>query len=96
MGRIPARGYSARPGARKPHTEQCSGVLVGGSVAARWWQGLDGDLEGATGEVSGKVERAGVHRNSVPTVKRRKRRRAVEFNGGRVALVVIFEGGWVL
>jgi hypothetical protein len=43
-----------------------------------------------------KEERAGAHRNGMPTVRRRKRRRAVAFNGGGVALVVIDERGEVL
>jgi hypothetical protein len=65
-------------------------------AAARWRQGLVGDLEGATGEVLGKEEGAGVRQNGVPTVRRRKQRRAAAFNGGGVALVVVDEGGWVL
>jgi hypothetical protein len=59
-------------------------------------QGVAGDLERGTGEVSGKEERAGVHRNGVPTVRRRKRRRAAAFNDGGVAPVVIDERGEVL
>jgi hypothetical protein len=46
--------------------------------------------------VPGKEERAGAHRNDVPTVRRCKRRRATVFNGGGVAPVVVDEGGWVL
>jgi hypothetical protein len=46
--------------------------------------------------VPGKEERAGAHRNGVPMVRRRKQRRAVVFNGGGVAPVVVDEGGWVL
>jgi hypothetical protein len=65
------------------------------SVASRQ-QGVAGDLEGGTGEVLGKEERAGAHRNGVPTVRRRKRRRAAVFNDGRVAPVVIDERGEVL
>jgi hypothetical protein len=44
----------------------------------------------------GKEERAGAHRNGGLTVRRQKRRRSAVFNGGRVALVVVDEGGWVL
>jgi hypothetical protein len=65
-------------------------------VEARRRQGVAGDLEGATGEVPGKEERAGAHRNGVPMVRWRKQRRAAVFNGGRVASVVVDEGGWVL
>jgi hypothetical protein len=57
-------------------------------------QGVAGDLEGATEEVSGKEEGAGVHRSGGSTARRRKRRRAAVFNGGGVALVVVDEGGW--
>jgi hypothetical protein len=46
--------------------------------------------------MSGKEERAGAHRNGVPTVRRCKRRRAAAFNGGGVAPVVINERGEVL
>jgi hypothetical protein len=46
--------------------------------------------------VPGKEERAGAHRNVVPTVRRCKRHRAVAFNGGGVAPVVIDECGEVL
>jgi hypothetical protein len=50
----------------------------------------------STGEVPGKEERAGVHQNGVSTVRRRKRRWTVVFNGGGVALVVVDEHGEVL
>jgi hypothetical protein len=46
-----------------------------------------------TGEVPSKEERAGVHRNGVPTVRHRKRRWTVVFNGGGVAPVVVDERG---
>jgi hypothetical protein len=46
--------------------------------------------------VPGKEERAGTHRNGVPTVRRRKRRRAAAFNDGGVAPVVVDERGEVL
>jgi hypothetical protein len=46
--------------------------------------------------VLGKEDRAGAHQNSVPTVRRRKRRRATAFNGGGVAPVVVDERGEVL
>jgi hypothetical protein len=63
---------------------------------ARRWQGVAGDLEGATGEVSGKEEGAEAHWNGVPMVRRRKQRRVAAFNGGGVAPVVIDERGEVL
>jgi hypothetical protein len=80
----------------RPLAGRHCGVLAGGSAGARRWQGVVGDLEGATGEVPVKEERAGAHRNGVPTVRRCKRRRAAAFNGGGVALVVIDECGEVL
>jgi hypothetical protein len=46
--------------------------------------------------VPGKKERAGAHQNGGPTVRRRKRRRAMAFNGGGVAPVVIDECGGAL
>jgi hypothetical protein len=59
-------------------------------------RGVAGDLEGATGEVPGKEEGAEAHRSDVSTVRRRKRRRVMAFNGGGVALVVIDDRGEVL
>jgi hypothetical protein len=79
-----------------PRVGRHGGTLNGGSAVARRWQGVAEDLEGTTGEVSGKEERAGAHRNSVPTVRRRKLRRAAAFNGGGVAPVVVDECGEVL
>jgi hypothetical protein len=63
---------------------------------ARRRQGVGGDLEGSIGEVPGKEERAGAHRNGVPTVRRHKRRWAAAFNDGGVAPVVVDEHGEVL
>jgi hypothetical protein len=57
------------------------GVLAGGSVVAQRRQGVTGDLEGVTGKVPGKEERAGVHQNDESMVRRRKRRRAAAFIG---------------
>jgi hypothetical protein len=68
----------------------------GHHAVARRRQGVAGDLEGATGEVPGMEERAGAHRNGVPTVRQRKRRRAAALNGGGVAPVVVDERGEVL
>jgi hypothetical protein len=63
---------------------------------ARWRQGVGGDLEGSIGEVPGKEERAGAHRNGVPTVRRHKRHWAAAFNDGGVAPVVVDEPREVL
>jgi hypothetical protein len=82
--------------ARAPRAGQHGGALTGGSAVASRWQGVAGDLEGGTGEVSGKEERVGVHRNGVPTVRRPKRRRAAAFNSGEVAPVVVDGRGEVL
>jgi hypothetical protein len=41
----------------------------GGSAVAQRRQGVAKDLKGATGEVSGKEERAGAHRNDVLKVR---------------------------
>jgi hypothetical protein len=80
----------------RPRVGRHGGALAGSSAAASRWQGVAGDLEGGTGEVLGKEERAGAHRNGVPTARRRKRRRAAAFNGGWVALVVVDKRGEVL
>jgi hypothetical protein len=80
----------------RPRVGRRGGALAGGSVVASWRQGVAGDLEGSTGEVPSKEERAGAHRNGVPTVRRRKRRRAAAFNSGGVASVVVDERGVVL
>jgi hypothetical protein len=69
------------------------GALTGGSAVAHRQQGVAGDLEAATGEVPGKEEGAEAHRSGVPTVRRRKRRWVVAFNGGGVAPVVVDEHG---
>jgi hypothetical protein len=81
---------------RRPHAGLRGGALAGESVVAQRSQGVAGDLELVTGELPGKEERAGAHQNGVPTVRRRKRHRAVAFNGGGVAPVVIDERGEVL
>jgi hypothetical protein len=91
-------GGSAQRGkrlARPVATHACNGT-VARSATARRRQGLVGDLEWATGEVPGKEERVGAHRNGVPTVRRCKRHRVAVFNDGGVAPVVINEDGWVL
>jgi hypothetical protein len=63
---------------------------------ARRWEGVAGYLEESIGEVPGKEERAGAHRNGVPMVRRRKRRLAAAFNGDGVAPMVVDECGEVL
>jgi hypothetical protein len=65
-------------------------------VVARRRQGVARDLEGATGEVPGKKERAGAHRNGGSTARRRKRHQAAVFNDGGISPVVVDKGGWVL
>jgi hypothetical protein len=65
----------ARAGAvttRRPRVGRRGGVLTGGSAVARRWQDVTGDLEGVTGKVPGKEERAGAHRNGGSTVRRCK------------------------
>jgi hypothetical protein len=71
-------------------------MLTGGSAVAQRRQGVAGDLEGVTGKVLGKEERAGAHQNGGSTVRWRKRRRAAAFGGGGVAPVVIDVRGGVL
>jgi hypothetical protein len=63
---------------------------------ARRRQGVAGDLEGVTGKVPGKEERAGAHRNGGLTVRRCQRRRAAAFVGGEGAPVVAGGGDEVL
>jgi hypothetical protein len=62
-------------------------VLTSGSAVARRWQGVVEDLEGVTGKVPGKEERAGTHRNGRSTVRQCEWRRAAAFIGGEGALV---------
>jgi hypothetical protein len=92
-GKRPARPAAtrARRARRRGHHAQTA------RGTARWRaprrQGVAGDLEGGTGEVSGKEETSGAHQNGVSTVRRCKRRRAAAFNGGGVAPVVVEERG---
>jgi hypothetical protein len=79
-----------------PRADRTQDGAVARSPVARRRQGDVGDLEGTTGEVSGKEEGAEAHRSGVPTVRRRKRHRAAVFNGGGVAPVVVDERGGVL
>jgi hypothetical protein len=82
--------------ARVPRAGRRSGILAGGSTVARQRQDVAGDLEGATGRVPSKEERAGAHWNGGSTVKWRKRRRAAVSNGSGVASVVVDMRGGVL
>jgi hypothetical protein len=82
--------------AHRPHVGRRGGAFTSGLAVARRWQGVAGDLEGTTGVVPGKEERARVHRNGMPTVRRRKWCQEVAFNGGGIAPVVIDECGEVL
>jgi hypothetical protein len=63
---------------------------------ARRWQGVAGDLVGATGKVSGKEERAGAHRNGGSTVRREESSGTTAFAGEEGALVVVVECDEVL
>jgi hypothetical protein len=75
---------NARAPARSLRADHArDGALTGGSVVARRRQGVARDLEGVTGKVSGKEERAGAHRNGGSTVRRRKRPRVAVFISGR-------------
>jgi hypothetical protein len=89
-----ARGYARAPRARRRGHHAQNSTVVRSPVAQ--WQDLAGDLEGATGEVPSKEERAGAHQNGVPTLRRRKWCQAAAFNGGGIAPVVVDEGRWVL
>jgi hypothetical protein len=62
-------------------------VLASGLAVARRWQGVVGDLDGVTGKVPGKEERAGAHRNGRSMVRRSERHRAAAFIGGEGAPV---------
>jgi hypothetical protein len=59
-----------------------------GSAVARRRQGVAEDLEGVTGKVPGKEERAGAHGNGGSTVRQCKQRRATTFISGEGAPVV--------
>jgi hypothetical protein len=63
---------------------------------ARRWQGVAGDLEGVTGKVPGKEERAGAHRNSGSTVRREESFGTAAFTGGEGAPVVVVQCDEVL
>jgi hypothetical protein len=71
-------------------------VLTGDSTVARRWQGVAGDLKGATGKVPGKEERAGAHRNGGSTVRREESSETAVFTGGEGALVDVVECDEVL
>jgi hypothetical protein len=91
QGNRPARPAAARVGAvttRRPRVGRRGGVLTGGSALAQRRQGDAGDLEGNSGKVPGKEERAGAHRNGGSTVRRCKWRWATAFVDGEGAPVV--------
>jgi hypothetical protein len=84
------RASAARAGAvitRRPRAGRRSSVLAGGSAVARRWQGVAGDLEGVTGKVAGKEERAGAHQNGGSTVRREESSGTAAFADGEGALV---------
>jgi hypothetical protein len=81
-------GLTAQPSGAAGLRGHRARVLAGGSAVARRRQGIAGDLEGVTGKVPSKEERAGAHRNDGSTVRRCKRRRAAAFVGGEGAPVV--------
>jgi hypothetical protein len=89
------RACAVRTLTRSPRVDHAQNSMVVRSPVARR-QDLAGDLEGATGEVSSKEERAGAHQNGVPTLRRRKWCQAAAFNGGGIAPVVVDEGRWIL
>jgi hypothetical protein len=62
----PQPGSPAQRGKRPawPAATRARDGAVACSPVAQRWQGVAGDLEGATGKVPGKEERAGVHQNS--------------------------------
>jgi hypothetical protein len=85
-----------RPAATRACRASAGTVTTRRPRVGRHGGALVGDLKGSIGEVLGKEERAGAHRNGVPTVRRHKRRRAAVFNDGGVAPVVVEERGEVL
>jgi hypothetical protein len=66
------------------------------SPVAQWRQGVAGEHRWGPGEAPGKKSGDGAHRGGRATVGRREVAGAVAFNDGRVAPVVVDEGGWVL
>jgi hypothetical protein len=82
--------------ARSPRAGHHGGALASVSVTANRRQRAVGELVGATGWTPGTEEGARVHQKGGLTARRCKRRRAVVFNGGGVAPVVVDECGEVL
>jgi hypothetical protein len=72
------------------------GMLAGGSAVARRRQGVARDLEGVTGKVPGKEERAGAHRNGGSTARLEESSETAAFAGGEGAPVVVVECDEVL
>jgi hypothetical protein len=65
------------------------GVLTGGSAVAQRREGVAGDLEGATGKVSGKEERVGVPQNGESTTRREESSGTAAFAGEGAPVVVV-------
>jgi hypothetical protein len=102
-GRLKSRlghGLAAQPsganGLRGPRAGRRGGMLTGGSAVSRRRQGVAGDLEGVTGKVSGKEERAGAHWNGGSTAMREESSGTAAFAGGEGAPVVVVECDEVL
>jgi hypothetical protein len=68
---------------------QRGGVFTGGSAVAQRRQGVAGYLEGVTGKVPGKEERAGAHQNGGSTMRQEESSGTAAFTGGEGALVVV-------
>jgi hypothetical protein len=66
------------------------------SAAAQRRQGVAGDLDGVTGKVPGKEERAGAHHNGGSSVRREESSGTAAFTGGEGAPVVVVECDEVL
>jgi hypothetical protein len=82
--------------ARSPRANRAQGGAVACSPAARRRQGVAGDLEGGTGKVPGKEERAGAHWNGGSTARREESSGTAAFTDGEGAPVVVVECDEVL
>jgi hypothetical protein len=71
-------------------------MLADGSAVSRRRQGVAEDLEGVTGKVPGKEERAGAHRNGESTAMREESSGTSAFTGREGAPVVVVECDEVL
>jgi hypothetical protein len=77
-------GEAARGVARGAHVAR----VHGGSVAAGRWQGVTGELTGATGRAPSKVVGGGAHPSGDAAWRRWRMLRAATFNGGEAAPVM--------